>query len=279
LDLFSGIGGFHRGFEEASWEFDWVGFSEIDKYAKETYSKHFPQAVDLGDVRTINIDSIPNEITVCTFGFPCQDLSIAGKRRGLEASRSSLFFDAMQVIRAKRPKYIIFENVKGLFSSNEGRDFAVILNEIANAGYDGQWQLLNTRWFLPQNRERIYFVGHIRGECRPKVFPVERTNRKDKSVFIDESQWRREEKLRIYDGVCSALNTAQGGGHTPLTTKPKIRRLTPTECERLQGFPDGWTEEQSDAQRYKQMGNAVSIPVVKMIAERLLKKETKNAKQ
>ena len=148
LDLFSGIGGFHLGLEQAGFEFDWVGFSDIDKYANKLYKRRFKDAEELGDITSIRPERLP-DIDLITFGFPCQDLSIAGKRGGLQANRSSLFFEAMRIIRVKRPKNFIFENVKGLFSSNEGQDFDLVLRTIADSGYDGGWQLLNTRWFLP----------------------------------------------------------------------------------------------------------------------------------
>jgi len=171
LDLFSGIGGFAKGIVDAGLTFNWHGFSEIDKYAKAIYKYHFPKAEDLGDVRTIQPERLP-KLDLVTFGFPCQDLSVAGKRRGLEGVRSGLFYEAMRIIRVTRPPHFIFENVKGLFSSNQGKDWLAVLGEIAECGYDGQWQLLNTRWFLPQNRERVYFVEHLRGQCRPEIFPI-----------------------------------------------------------------------------------------------------------
>jgi len=190
--------------------------------------------------------------------------------------------------------------------------------------------VLNSKNFgVPQNRERVFIVGHIRGEPRPKVFPIKGKDiTVDKNIFFDESQWRREGKLREYKGMSPSLNTAGGGGHIPLTKQPfiktvgllkenekpkgnylprervldgtkgaravttsqnqmpyytdemQIRKLTPIECERLQGFPDNFTKygidekgeqiEISDTQRYKVLGNAVSCPVIEAIAKRLL---------
>ena len=172
LDLFSGIGGFSLAIQNAGIRHGWHGYSEIDKYANDIFRRHFSGTEKLGRIESIQPRDLPR-LDLVTFGFPCQDLSIAGKRGGLTASRSGLFFEAMRIIRAKRPRHIIFENVKGLLSSNGGYDFIICLQEIANAGYDGQWQLLNTRWFLPQNRERVFFVGHLRGERRPEIFPIE----------------------------------------------------------------------------------------------------------
>ncbi|MGV8130922.1 MAG: DNA cytosine methyltransferase [Candidatus Pacearchaeota archaeon] len=172
LDLFSGIGGFRLGLESAGMVFDYEAHSEIDKAANSIYMKHFPKSEDLGDVRTIQTERLP-AIDIITFGFPCQDLSVAGKRRGLDGSRSGLFYEAIRIIQGCRPKTFIFENVKGLLSINNGRDFETVLRTITDIGlYDCEWQLLNTKWFLPQNRERIYFVGHLRGQGGFKVFPI-----------------------------------------------------------------------------------------------------------
>jgi len=306
LDLFSGVGGFSLGLREAGVQVGWHGFSDIDKFANTVFKERFPDAKELGSIEHIDIDKLPR-IDIVTFGFPCQDLSIAGRRKGFDGSRSSLFFKAIEIIERKKPKYFVFENVKGFYSSNAGKDFTTALQTVADIGYDGQWQLLNTRWFLPQNRERIYFVGHIRGECRPKVFPVREvakeviglqgqyTNtitaryRADaQGSFIIEGKLdaqksglnqigvigKDSEATRVYDTTC-ARTIKNGGGMGAKTglyeVQSAIRRLTPTECERLQGFPDGWTEGQSDTQRYKQMGNAVSVPVVKSIMEKLYK--------
>ena len=305
LDLFSGIGGFSLGLQQSGIEPDWIGFSDIDKYANKVFKRRFPNAKELGSITDIQPKNLP-KINLITFGFPCQDLSMSGKRKGLKGGRSSLFFEAIKIIQYTKPKYFIFENVKGLFSSNEGKDFEIILRTISDIGYDGQWQLLNTRWFLPQNRERVYFVGHIRGECRPQVFPIGEDekffNRQigeegGKSTSL-QNRYTRTITSRIHkmgnDDTYIKVHTAHPrsgdpskGGTGPLSKKDgttycldtgnaqaveiksNIRRLTPTECERLQGFPDDWTEGCSDTQRYKQLGNAVSVPVVRAIMEKL----------
>lgn len=254
LDLFSGIGGFHLGLVQAGFKINYCGFSEIDKYAKQVYKQHFPESEDLGDVKTIEINRLP-KINLVTFGFPCQDLSIAGKRGGLKAARSGLFYEAMQIIRATRPNYFVFENVKGLFSSNEGRDWIDVLREVADSGYDGQWQLLNTRDFeLPQNRERIYFVGHLRNRCRPKIFPIISSYRVGNAFPCISSGYR---KRRGEDGVFVKI-------------KEKMRFLTEKEIEILQGFSINWTYGIPSSQRYKCLGNAISVPVVRAIGEKLL---------
>ena len=397
LDLFSGIGGFTLGLQSARIPFDWHGYSEIDPYAESVYQCYFKEAERMGDVTKINTKELP-KLDLITFGWPCQDISIAGHRGGLQASRSGLFFEATRIIRATRPRYFIAENVKGLFSSNNGADFLIVLQEITDIGYDCQWQLLNTRWLLPQNRERIYIVGHLRDRPRPKVFPLTESDlwtpatqtkargarqriRTEDSKDIAGSLLKRYKgdgsdtivqvgdacdgygasgRIQDPEGSCSTLLKAMGtggnnvpliwegqigpkdhsgsrvystdgiattikafgGGHGAKTglytvdsnTKKgfeeaeegdsvnysnassktrrgrvgkgeantidrnmqqgvvdntSIRRLTPLECERLQGFPDGWTEGLSDTRRYQALGNAVSVPIVWAVAKKL----------
>ena len=172
LDLFSGIGGFHKGIVDAGIKIDKCYFSEIDPYATKIYKKHFPDSIELGNIKQVDGTKL-GKVDLITFGFPCQDLSVAGKRAGLEGARSGLFFEATRLIRECQPVTFIFENVAGLLTSNDGQDFEVVLREIADIGlYECEWQLLNTSWFLPQNRERVYFIGHLaeRGGC--KVFPI-----------------------------------------------------------------------------------------------------------
>ena len=172
LDLFSGIGGFSLGFQRAGWHFDKHYFSEINPYAIKIYQRHFPDAIPLGSITGIKPEEL-GQVDLITFGFPCQDLSIAGKRAGLEGSRSGLFFEATRLIRFLKPSIFVFENVEGLLTSNDGKDFEVVLREIADIGlYECEWQLLNTSWFLPQNRERVYFIGHLGERGGRKVFPI-----------------------------------------------------------------------------------------------------------
>lgn len=322
---FSGIGGFALGLSLAGIEFEEHWFSEIDKNAINIYRKHFPKAKELGDMRTIR-DFSRIKADIITFGFPCQDLSVAGKRRGLEGDRSGLFFEAMRIIRELKPQYFIFENVKGLLTNNRGADFVRCLREIADIGiYECEWQLVNTSWVLPQNRERIYFVGYIGGKSRSQIFPIEKqgkqnTQRNNGEVkqllnIVNSGNWENPQRGRIYsvEGICPALNCCGGGGLEPKIVVPvltptreekrqngrrfknngdpsftlptqdqhgifngvDIRKLTPLECERLQGFPDGWTEygadgkKISDSARYKALGNAVTVNFPRMIGEKL----------
>lgn len=346
MDLFSGIGGFALGLRQAGIEFEEHWFSEIDKNAINIYKKHFPNAKELGDVRTIR-DFSGIKADIITFGFPCQDLSVAGKRRGLAGARSGLFFEAVRIIRELKPQYFIFENVKGLLTNNRGADFIRCLREIADIGlYECEWQLVNTSWVLPQNRERVYFIGRLGGQSGAKIFPLFSggktadgsqgqytntitsegyTKNRQASYIIEGQQFQQVRQInwteknhqqdRVYspEGICPALNTVGGGNLEPKIVCPvltpdrivkrqngrrmkengepsftltaqdehgiydgkSVRKLTPLECERLQGFPDGWTEygadgkKMSDSARYKALGNAVTVNFPRMIGEKL----------
>lgn len=209
LDFFAGIGGFRRGMELAGHEC--VGFCEYDKFAYGSYvSMHLlteeqrerimtmpknKRIKEIGkeeyrngewyakDIREIRAAHVPRADCWC-FGFPCQDISVAGKQLGFRGERSSLFFAVMRIIQdtkeEDRPTYLFIENVKNLLSVNGGTDFLKLLIELDEAGYDAEWQVLNSSDFgVPQNRERVFIVGHHRGKCGTKVFPVYGTDRKN----------------------------------------------------------------------------------------------------
>ena len=331
LDLFSGTGGFALGFKKAGFVFDKHYFSEINPHAIANYTYNFPDAIYAGPIQNLEAKKIQAPDLI-TFGFPCQDLSSAGKQKGLSGKRSGLFFEALRLIRELKPRVFIFENVKGLLSSQEGKDFETVLKEIANLGrYDCQWQLLNTSWFLPQNRERIYFVGCFAEYGSPTLFPFTQSDFRNQTSHEKKAQtqiaptldtrvgsgchWSpyvlvanktkkkqpsedpivagkkydqfdasgkgyRSQNDRIYHREFSSPTlTASGSDSCKIYDCKGIRRLTPTECERLQGFPDGWTafgnykgvvKKISDTQRYQLLGNAVSVPVVESIARRFL---------
>ena len=271
-----------------------VGYSEIDKHAISIYEKYFKHK-NYGDIRKIRTRNLP-DFDLLIGGFPCQSFSIAGKRKGFEDTRGTLFFEIARIARAKRPRLLFLENVKGLLNHENGRTFGIILRTLDGLGYDLQWQVLNSKDFgVPQNRERVFIVGHLRGTPRPEVFPVGADSQADIVIptltarytassnggYVRHGQTHQmndpiHSNDRIYatDGVGPTLNTAQGGNRQPkiiaLTKDMKIRRLTPTECERLQGFPDDWTKGASDTQRYKCLGNAVTVNVVKAIARKLV---------
>lgn len=177
LDLFAGIGGFRLGLEQAG--HTCVGFVEIDKFARKSYEAIFDTKGEYTehDINKINTKELP-EADIWCFGFPCQDISVAGKQKGFEGNRSSLFFTVTRKLREledeKKPSYLLIENVKNLLSINSGWDFASLQIELDSLGYDIEWDVLNSKEVVPQNRERVYIVGHLRGRCTRKVFPIER---------------------------------------------------------------------------------------------------------
>jgi len=285
LSLFSGIGGFELGIfntyvkkmeGKTLHEIDkmdlaeCIGFSEINKYATQIYQKHFPNHKNYGDITKINTKELP-DFDLIVGGFPCQAFSVAGKRKGFDDTRGTLFFEIARIVREKKPRLILLENVKGLLSHDKGSTFYTIITALDELGYDCQWQVLNSKNHgVPQNRERVFIIGHLRGTSRPKVFPFTEAGGQD----IKQLNQPKHSNDRVYDpkGLSPTLNTMQGGNRQPfITEETKIRRLTPLECERLQGFPDNWTEGLSDTQRYKTLGNAVTVNVIRDIVIKLLK--------
>ena len=254
-----------------------VGCSEIDKYSSELLKQKFPTVKNWGDCTKINPSELPDFDMLCG-GFPCQSFSIAGKRRGFEDTRGTMFFEVARILKVKRPKLVFLENVKGVLNHDKGKTFSVIIQTLEELGYRTQWMVLNSKFFgVPQNRERVFIIGSLRNEPRPEILPfgcydqeVNRTaNLPSVAIGYDTKDSRPEigQAKRVYGekGVICPLNN-----WSPLTNQNmKIRRLTPTECERLQGFPENWTEGFSDTQRYKMMGNAVSVPVITAIGKKL----------
>lgn len=362
--MFSGIGGFelgieydnlrpvqsesnpiseiHNGTENKLQQWECVGYSEIDKYAIQIYERHFNHK-NYGDATKIKAEEIP-DFDLLVGGFPCQAFSIAGKRGGLDDTRGTLFYDIARIAKEKQPQHLLLENVKGLLSHDDGRTFKLILSTFAELGYNLEWQVFNSKNFgVPQNRERVFIIGHLGACCGREVFPLRQDDgthplseggvesetkpasaittreggRKENNFVInvvgtlDEGTWakRNESIRRVYgtDGLAPTIPTGTGGGVMPKISIPvltpnrpekrqngrrfkedgepsftlntqdrhgvydgyRIRRLTPTECERLQAYPDGWTKEVSDTQRYKTLGNGVTTNVVEEIIKRL----------
>lgn len=325
LDLFAGIGGFRMGLESLGHEC--VGFCEIDKFARKSYKAIYDTE---GEIELHDITQVTNEewrklrgtVDIICGGFPCQAFSIAGKRKGfLDETRGTLFFEIARAAKEIKPPLLFLENVKGLLSHGQGRTFRTILSTLDELGYDAEWQILNSKDFgVPQNRERVFLVGHLRGERTRQVFPIRGESgtinqvKQIGNINNSNSFGGNPQTGRVYDieGISPTLNTMQGGGREPKVAIPvltpdrankrqngrrfktngeptftltaqdrhgvmteglKIRKLTPRECWRLQGFPD-WAfdraqEVNSNSQLYKQAGNSVTVNVIKAIVERL----------
>jgi len=279
LSLFSGIGGFELGIGDKA---ECIGYSEIDKYAIQIYEKHFNHK-NYGDCTKIIASELP-DFDLLVGGFPCQAFSIAGKRRGFNDTRGTLFFDIARILKEKHPRNFILENVKGLLSHDNGRTFKTIISTLVELGYGVEWQVLNAKNFgVPQNRERVFIVGHLGGFGGKQVFPItsdtgEITESvKRKRITTGRTRnFGSSGQLHQPDEICSTMTQSMGtgGNNVPCITGTRIRRLTPKECERLMGLPDNWTLEGtegkiSDTQRYKMCGNGIVSNVVAEVIKRL----------
>ena len=379
LDLFAGIGGFRLGLESAGHEC--VGFCEIDKFARKSYKAIHDTE---GEIELHDITEVSNEewrklrgtVDIICGGFPCQAFSIAGKRKGfLDETRGTLFFEIARAAKEIKPPLLFLENVKGLLSHDQGRTFRAILSALDELGYDAEWQVLNSKDFgVPQNRERVFIIGHLRGAGGREVFPIRGEGEKldnqseikivgntknpngtaqgtrdivhdpngivgaltatdykgpkqvaipvltpdratkrqngrrfkedGEPMFTLTAQDRQGIMLRVCEATKKGYAEATVGDYVNLefpnsktrrgrvgkqvantlltsdnqgavTEALKIRKLTPRECWRLQGFPD-WAfdkaqEVNSNSQLYKQAGNSVTVNVIKAISERLEK--------
>jgi DNA (cytosine-5)-methyltransferase 1 len=373
FSMFTGIGGFELGIEKAHYNksfskieqnrkrrnrnvdqsesllcsgsessFHCVGVCEVDKYANELLKDKFPGVKNYGDATKIKTDELPDFDLLCG-GFPCQAFSIAGKRKGFEDVRGTMFFEIARILKAKKPAYFLLENVKGLLNHDKGQTFTKIIQTLDELGYNFEWMVLNSKFFgVPQNRERVFFIGSLRGQPRREILPFRETNTEitkeqeiikecsksqcntvinPKGIFptitscthgyanpsISCFQKSKAQHSRVYysEGIAPTLAGASklSGDCTPkiVTRHPlkymnrnqkniegdyaytvdscntggvddgRIRRLTPKECERLQGFPDDWTTGFSDTQRYKMTGNAVTVNVIKEIISKIKK--------
>lgn len=374
LDLFAGIGGFRLGMESAGHEC--VGFCEIDKYARASYKAiHNTEGeIELHDITRVTDESIRRfgSVDVICGGFPCQAFSIAGHRRGFEDTRGTLFFEICRFASILRPKYLFLENVRGLLNHDGGATFETIIRTLDELGYDVEWQVLNSKDFgVPQNRERVFIIGHLRGERTRNVFPISGeseqsdhqppkieiignaknpngTSQGTGSVVYDSNgligtlcarDYKEPKQVAIPVLTPDRVNKRQNGRRFKTDVEPmftltaqdrhgmlvkeatsqgyaeaevgdsvnlshpnsktrrgrvgkkiantlligesqgvvepdfRIRKLTPRECWRLQGFPD-WAfdkaqEVNSNSQLYKQAGNSVTVNVITAIAKEL----------
>ena len=275
IDLFGGVGGFRLGIERAfnnkptyiskeskqkectqrgKWNIKKQGtllcsrkntplcvfYNDFDKYAVQTYNKNFKENWKAKDIRTIKTDSIPDFDLLCA-GFPCQAFSIAGKRRGFEDTRGTLFYEIARILKAKRPKYLLLENVKGLLSHDRGRTFAIILSTIAELGYDVQWMVLNSKFFgVPQNRERVFIIGSLGGTSRPEILPFGESS----SIPYEKNEGKQEKEKRICSTIDSRYGALRNVGETYLVYEgavmsKKNKKWLEDGKELSRNFPQG----------------------------------------
>jgi len=302
FSCFSGIEAASVAFKPLG--FEMVGFSEVDKFCSELLKQKFPNIKNYGDITKHREWKLPRSIDFLCGGPPCQSFSLAGLRKGMEDARGNLSLEYLSFLKQIQPRWILMENVVGILSSNKGRDFGTILSSLAKLGYGFAYCVLDAQNFgVPQRRRRVFIVGHSGGDWRRPAQVLFNA----KSLFGNNEQSKKNKK-RITKTVdeCSTKNShlnnhilcfqytnspefmwfAQNISGT-LTTKchafsilkkNKVRRLTPLECERLQGFPDHWTriayrnkppEDCPDGPRYKAIGNSWAVPVVRWIGERI----------
>ncbi len=272
FDLFSGIGGFHLGMSQAGHEC--VGACEIDKHARQVYGRHFTDTQIWEDATKLKPYELP-DFDCLVAGFPCQAFSLAGKRMGFNDTRGTLFFEIVRIAKIKRPQLLLLENVKGLLYHKEGNTFRTILTTLDELGYDVEWQVLDGKYFIPQDRQRLFIIGHLRGSSFRPIFPFT-----EYSSTIKKPQ---KEKVR----AVSVENTTANGRRIKNPGEPSFtlstsgaigiafnddvfRYFTILELERLQGFPDYWTDNLVATKRKRCLGNAVPPPMVRYIAEHLV---------
>lgn len=303
IDLFCGMGGFRIAFEKQGGKC--VFSSDIDKYAQETYNMNFGE-IPAGDITKIEAEDIPDHDILCA-GFPCQPFSLAGRRLGFEDTRGTLFFEVARILKEKKPKAFLLENVRGLSNHDNGKTLNIILSTLKELGYSYKYAILNSKDFnVPQNRDRWYCVGvrdDIGLDINTFLFPEKRKlttflsdiieNCDDNSYQISSKCWEniqiyiKEKEICIspytlaYDirpsrchfvlGTVSNCLTAKmgtGGNNVAVVISQK-RKLTERECLRLMGYPESYKVKKG-FQSYKQIGNSVVVPVVTEIAERLV---------
>jgi DNA (cytosine-5)-methyltransferase 1 len=305
IDLFAGVGGIRLGFEKAG--FKTVFANDFEIKCKDTYDLNFDDSkLFVEDIRKIKIDDLP-KFDFLLGGFPCQAFSIAGYREGFKdkKDRGNLFFDVAKIIEERNPEGFLLENVKNLRSHDGGKTFKIIQYTLESLGYHVKSKVMNSMEYgnIPQNRERIYIVGfkskkhhdtfefpnpvklttHFRDLLENNVDEKYYYNDKPlykrlKDFVIDKNriyQWRRQYVRENKKGVCPTLtaNMGTGGHNVPIILDDKgIRKLTPLECARIQGFPMEFKlPEISDSALYKQFGNSVSVPVIEAVARQIIK--------
>lgn len=302
LSLCSGIEAASVAWQPLGWQA--VAFSEIEPFPCAVLAHHYPDVPNIGDMTKVHDwRQYHGAVDLVVAGTPCQDFSVAGKRAGLAGERSGLALAFTQVLSVVRPEWVVWENVPGVFSTNGGRDFGTFLRTLDDIGYFCAWRVLDAQFFgVPQRRRRVYLVGHSGNwRCAAKVLFEPHCMRGDTAP-------RRKTRADVTQALTGRLggggpddNKAQGGFYIPDivsqamsckwskgTSGPSgdehhnlvcrgiaVRRLTPLECERLQGFNDDYTlityrgKPAADAPRYRALGNSMAVPVMRWIGERI----------
>ena len=300
IDLFAGVGGIRRGFYAAfQEEIEFVFSSEIDKHAQKTYYLNYDE-VPHGDITQIKEEDVPSHDIILA-GFPCQAFSVAGHRRGFEDTRGTLFFDVMRIAKDHQPRVIFLENVKGFVGHDGGKTFEIVKKTLEDLGYQVHAKVLNSKDFgVAQNRERIYIVA-LKDPKKSFEFPKGFDDERGIEAFLEDDvnshfyydgkplyekikdeikrkdrvyQWRRQYVRENKSGVCPTLtaNMGTGGHNVPIIKDDKgIRKLTPNECIKLQGFDSSFKfpKDLALSHQYKQAGNSVTVTVIKEIAKKI----------
>lgn len=303
--LYAGVGGICLGFKQAGYEISWS--NEWDKNACITYRKNFKHNLIEGDIWKINEKSL-QKVDVIIAGFPCQSFSVAGYRKGFKDERGTHFFRIIDFIDYHKPKAIFLENVKNLKGHDKGNTFKTIKKSLTKRGYVVYDQIINTKELteIPQNRERIFIVCFKKNLLKKLTFNFPENKNKPKPVadYLDKNnsdptlvysqkfkhfdklknemksektiyQWRRQYVRENKNNLCPTLtaNMGTGGHNVPLILQNEIiRKLSPRECFRFQGFPEDFKLPKiAKSHLYKQAGNSVSVPVIKKIADEIKK--------
>jgi len=301
FDMFAGVGGFRAGLDRVR-GYRCIGHCEIDKFARASYEAIHnirKNEVNYADAKNIDTKNVPDFNLLCA-RFPCQSFSLAGKREGLSDPRGTLFYEIARLVQAKKPDYLLLENVPGLLSHDKGRTFAIILDTLCELGYGAEWQVLDSKDFgVPQKRRRVYIVGYLDKRCAGRILPVPGNTEASavctecgvaepkNGIRINSNnsyKWAypgdcisfayassKDRRARVKHGLAYTLDTHPS--KAVLTEDGRIRKLTPKECFRLQGFTDEQIDKilaiTSDSQAYKQSGNAVTVNVVEAIGRRI----------
>lgn len=302
--FFSGVGGLDLGFERAGIET--VSVSEIDPYACAVLAKRFPDAPNLGDIKEINVDDIP-EADIWSGGFPCQDLSLAGKRAGFSGDRSSLAFTFLNAVERRRPRWVVLENVPGLLTSNNGRDFLRLLREMDDIGYYVSWRSLNAKHFgVPQRRSRVFVVAHLEPDRTEQVLfeceggcghlaPSSKARQETSSGYgrsTSGDQWLTDigifigaaanaDRMRTVDGMARRMDDSIISFPSRYSRQPTKFNDQTDPLTICAGAPAVVIPKQGvggddvdpiglDSNRYKCIGNGVVAPVAEWIGRRIV---------